>query len=154
MKADGFVAKGVYGGIGGIVGGLVFGALMIAAGALPRVASLVGSSDPPVGFLVHMAISLFIGATYGLIFSTVNRAPRRALSTGTLYGFVWWIVGGLALMPFFLRMPLQFANALSPDNLGGLAGHLIFGFALGATYAVVASRRGAMVGAVVRTPTG
>src|SRR3989304_8904847 len=97
--------KAAYGIRGGIVGGLVFGALMAAAGALPLVAGLVGSQDPIVGFLVHMGISAFIGATFVGFFQSLVTGPQRAMGLGTAYGFVGWILGGVILPPRLLRGP-------------------------------------------------
>lgn len=66
---------------GGLAGGAVFGALMQMMGMLPMVAMLVGSESVAVGWVVHLAISAFIGITYALIFG------RRAAATlATLAG--------------------------------------------------------------------
>src|SRR3990172_9643694 len=86
--------KAAYGILGGIVGGLVFGALMAAAGALPLVAGLVGSQDPIVGFLVHMGISAFIGATFVGFFQSLVTGPPPPIVLRTPYRFLWWILGG------------------------------------------------------------
>lgn len=145
--------KTLYGVIGGIVGGLFFGVMMAAGGALPTIAKLVGSEDPIVGFLAHMGISSFIGATFALLFSTLITNPQRSTVLGLAYGFVWWILGGLTLLPLFLGMPVQYANAADSANVGGLVGHLIYGFALGATYAVLASRTGHLAQAPAKAPT-
>lgn len=145
--------KTAYGIVGGIIGGLVFGALMAVAGALPLVASLVGSTDPVVGFLVHMGISAFIGATFAWIFQAVVTTPQRGMVLGTAYGFVWWVLGGLTLMPIFLGMSVQYANAATSDNIGGLVGHLLYGFALGATYVLLAARTGLIARAPAKAPT-
>lgn len=152
MESRNLGKKAAYGILGGIVGGLVFGALMAAAGALPLVARLVGSEDPIVGFLVHIGISAFIGATFVGFFQSLVTGPQRAMLLGTAYGFVWWIVGGLILMPVFLGMPVQLANALTADNIGGLVGHLLYGFALGATYVLLAARTGLVAKAPAKAP--
>src|SRR3990172_9629153 len=85
--------KAAYGILGGIVGGLVLGALMAAAGPLPLVAGLVGSQDPIVGFLVHMGISAFIGATFVGLFQSLVTGPQRAMVLVTSYSFLCFILG-------------------------------------------------------------
>jgi hypothetical protein len=49
--------------VGGLVGGVVFGLLMQMMDMLPMVAMLVGGESIALGWLVHLAISAFIGAT-------------------------------------------------------------------------------------------
>ena len=56
---------------------------------------------------------------------------------GALYGFVWWILGGLILMPALLGMspfaPLMMAP-MRPVAMGSLIGHLIYGLILGGVF--------------------
>ncbi len=53
---------------------------------------------------------------------------------GALWGLVWWVLGGLILMPVLLGMP-PFASLRMPEMrpvaIGSLVGHLIFGVILG-----------------------
>ncbi len=112
--------------IGGLGGGLVFGMMMGMMGMLPMVAALVGSSSAVLGFVVHMGISTFIGATFGL---AVQRLPARRgvyLAAGVLNGLVWWVLGALVLMPLALGMP-EMVLTLGPTQGMSLVGHLIFG---------------------------
>ncbi|MGH9157346.1 MAG: hypothetical protein ACRD1K_16245, partial [Acidimicrobiales bacterium] len=54
------------GAVAGAAGGLAFGAAMSELGVLPTVASIVRADSPAVGFAVHMAIAMIIGAGFGL----------------------------------------------------------------------------------------
>ncbi len=58
-------------------------------------------------------------------------------STRAGYGVLWWVLGGLILMPVFLGMP-TFAPLQMPMMrgvaLGSLLGHVIFGVILGAGF--------------------
>jgi uncharacterized membrane protein YagU involved in acid resistance len=132
------------GAAGGIAGGVVFGALMAMMGMLPMVGMLVGREDAVVGFGVHMVISLGIGLGYAVVLGGL-RASRQ-LSTGWLtggaYGFVWWILGPLLLMPTMLGMGPMFAEAFSEMNLMSLMGHLAYGVVLGLVFAFAVGRRG------------
>jgi hypothetical protein len=51
---------------------------------------------------------------------------------------VWWILGGLILMPVLLGMP-AFAPLMMPPMrmvaMGSLIGHLLFGLILGGAFA-------------------
>ncbi len=58
------ISAGVKAGLGG---GLVFGLLMGMMGMLPMIGMMVGSSSAALGFVIHLGISTFIGATYALV---------------------------------------------------------------------------------------
>lgn len=72
--------------VGGLAGGLIFGMLMQMMDMIPMVAMLVGSDSAGIGWLVHLAISTFIGITYALIF--FRWADR--LIVGALLGHGLW----------------------------------------------------------------
>jgi hypothetical protein len=129
-------SKLVIGGIvGGIAGGIVFGMLMAMMGMLPVIASMAGSDSPIVGFGIHMLISAFIGATFGLIFGPMSRTFQMGLVWGLVYGAVWWVLGPLMIMPTMMGMGLQFGAAFTTTNLMSLMGHLIYGAVTGLVFA-------------------
>lgn len=139
----------VYGVLGGLTGGLLFGPIMAISGVLPYVAMLIGQTDEGIGFGVHMGIALLFGSWFGLIFAFVPKIVENMKGSaiwGTVYGFVWWILGGLTLMPAFLGMPPQFSNAGSEGNMWSLLGHLIYGLSLGLVHGYL-GRVGFMAGA-------
>src|SRR5687767_9284608 len=81
----------IAGVLGGLAGGLVFGILMQMTGMIPMVAMLVGSKAVAVGWLVHLAISAFIGAGFALLFGSLATGSGRAAAIGMGYGVVWWV---------------------------------------------------------------
>jgi hypothetical protein len=130
------LGKLVIGGIvGGIAGGIVFGMLMGMMGMFPVIASMAGSDSPFVGFAIHMLISAFIGATFGVIFGPVSRTFQMGLVWGLAYGAVWWVLGPLMIMPTMMGMGLQFGAAFTLPNLMSLMGHLIYGAVTGLVFA-------------------
>ncbi len=131
------IARGT---IAGIAGGVVFGILMAMMGMLPMIAGLVGSSSAVVGFAVHMVISAVIGAGYGLVFGTMGETYLGGLWTGAVYGFVWWILGPLVIMPVLMGMGPQFGMALSTAMVLSLMGHILYGLVTGLAYAFQTSR--------------
>jgi uncharacterized membrane protein YagU involved in acid resistance len=129
----------VAGVVGGIAGGLVFGILMAMMGMLPMVAGLVRSDLPAVGFAVHIVISILIGLGLTVLFGNLLLTGYwRGLIVGLGYGAVWWVLGGLILMPLGLGMqPFMFdANAFF-----SLIGHLLYGVVLGVVAVGILSRR-------------
>ena len=123
-----------------IIGGLVFTVVMVRTGALPQVASLVGASTPTAGFAVHMAISAILGATYGLLFRRESTTYGAGLVWGLVYGFVWWLLGPLTLMPVFLGAEVQWSLAAALAAYPSLIGHLAYGGALALAYQLLLRR--------------
>jgi xanthosine utilization system XapX-like protein len=134
--------------VAGLVAGIAFGILMTLmsaptpeGGQMPMmgmVAMVVGSQSLAVGWLYHLFNSAVIGGLFGLLAGgRLARATGAALAWGALYGFAWWVLGGLILMPVLLDMPAFAPLRMPPGRmvaLGSLVGHLLFGFILGATY--------------------
>ncbi|WP_253904252.1 DUF6789 family protein [Arthrobacter sp. Br18] len=125
--------------VGGLSGGMVFGALMAMMGMLPMIASLIGSTSAAVGFIVHLVISILIGL--------VLTIPGAGLLTGSLvksafiglvYGALWWVLGPLVIMPAMMGMPVL---TLGGSSLMSLVGHLMYGLILGLVAAVIIRRR-------------
>jgi uncharacterized membrane protein YagU involved in acid resistance len=135
------VHHGIAGVIGGLAGGVVFGILMGMMGMLPMIASMVGSDSAVVGFILHMGISAFIGATFGLLFGDRSRSYQTGLGFGLLYGGVWWVLGPLVIMPLMMGMGLQFGAAFTQPMLMSLMGHLLYGAVTGVVFVWYSLRR-------------
>jgi F0F1-type ATP synthase assembly protein I len=109
--------------IAGLLAGVVFGIMMQMmsaptpdGGRMPMMAmigQIVGSPTPAAGWLYHLFNSAVIGAIFGWLFGHRVHGYGSALGFGAAYGFVWWIVGGLILMPLLLGMP-AFAPVMMP----------------------------------------
>ncbi|WP_262364222.1 hypothetical protein [Arthrobacter echini] len=131
----GRLLAGVLGGLGG---GVVFGALMFMMGMLPMIASLVGSTSVAVGFIVHLLISVLIGLALTLLGAGLLDGTLRSALLGVVYGALWWVLGPLLLMPAALRMPVLTVDG---SSLASLMGHVIYGLILGLIAAGVLRRR-------------
>jgi uncharacterized membrane protein YeaQ/YmgE (transglycosylase-associated protein family) len=118
----------VAGIVGGLAGGMVFGMMMQMMGFIPMIAALVGSSSVAVGWVVHLAISAFIGAVFGALLSGRTLGLGAYAGAGLMYGVVWWVLGPLLLMPAKLGMPLFQVNDMVWKSL---MGHMIYGVVLG-----------------------
>lgn len=134
----------------GLVGGVVFGIMMQMMNAptpdggempmMAMVAKVVRSDSMVVGWLYHLFNSAVIGAIFGWLLGSRSHAVSAGLGWGAAYGFAWWILGGLILMPLLLGMP-AFAPLLMapmrPVAMGSLVGHLIYGVILGGGFAML-----------------
>ncbi|MCI0578542.1 MAG: hypothetical protein L0332_18775 [Chloroflexi bacterium] len=137
----------VAGVVAGLLAGLIFGLgmqIMTAptpdGGQIPMmamVAMILGSESLAVGWLYHLFNSAVIGAIFGWFPGNRIHNYTTGLGWGALYGFAWWILGGLILMPLLLGMPafapLMMAE-MQPVALGSLVGHLVYGLVLGIAY--------------------
>lgn len=130
------IVKGI---IGGAVGGVVFGIMMAMQNMLPMVGMLIGQDNAVIGFVVHMLISVFIGATYGVIAPRIPSGWAGALIGGALYGVVWWVLGALIAMPLMLGMN-EMVLQVGDMQWMSLMGHVIFGAVMGAVYKLAAQR--------------
>lgn len=148
--ASGRMAAGV---AGGLAGGVVFGVVMQLGGTLPMVAQLVGRESLLVGWTVHMSIAAFVGLTFALIFGFFAVGPPVSTLLGAFYGLIWWVLGGLTLMPLRLGLGLFVFDSTAWESL---LGHLAYGCVLGVLYVAVghlllgvsARRRGGTVPAL------
>lgn len=140
------------GGVGGLVGALLFGALLwvvnpaIVRDAIPQLYGL--ENGGPTGWAFHLAHGIVFGVVFGFI---ITRSPvmgtlmadvetpvidsmganLRIVAAGLVYGLAVWVVfPGIVLT-------VVVAAGDSPDtrpwgSVLNLAGHLVYGMLLGA----------------------
>lgn len=154
-------SKIVAGALAGLLGGVVFGMMMQMmsaptpdGGSMPMmamVAKVVRSDNIAVGWLYHLFNSAVLGALFGALLGSRVRHSVSGLGLGVVWGFVWWILGGLILMPLMLGMPAFAPLQMPPMRmvaLGSLIGHLIFGMITGLAFArLYTSSEGSKFGA-------
>jgi len=131
--ARGLRATG-YGALAGLAGGLVFTLVIVLVDALPAVAGLVGAQAPTTGLIVHLVIAQIIGVSYALLFRRRSFDLTSGIGWGMSYGFVWWVLGNLTLLPILTGGTLQWNAAGVAAGFPALIGHLAYGAALGAVY--------------------
>jgi uncharacterized membrane protein YagU involved in acid resistance len=127
------ILHGVY---GGLAGGVIFGVMMNMMGMLPMIARMAGSSSPIVGFCIHMIISAIIGAVFAVLAADRLRTPGTTAAAGLVYGFAWWLLGPLTLMPLMMGMGLgsNWTAAAMTAAMPSVVGHVVYGGILGIVY--------------------
>lgn len=134
------VSNGVLAGVvGGLAGGLAFGIIMQITGIVLLVAALVGGSTASVGWGVHLAISVLFGLIYIALFRRWLGPVGITIVLGLSYGWFWWVVGGLLIMPTWLGSP-ELVLSLNVTAWQSLGGHVLYGLVLGAVCALVHHR--------------
>lgn len=129
-----------WGAVASLSGGLLFSLIMAATGFLPKVAQLVGSESPVLGFGVHLVISTLIGMSFGLLFHYEAPNLGSGVVWGLVYGLAWWFIGPLTLLPLLLRAPLAWTTEAAAAALPSLIGHLIYGAATAAVFMLLERR--------------
>jgi uncharacterized membrane protein YagU involved in acid resistance len=128
------------GAVASLAGGLLFSLVMVATGALPQIANLVGGSSAVLGFVVHIGISALIGMSYGVLFSHEAYDLGSGIAWGLTYGLAWWFVGYLTLFPILLGHPFVWTTEAAAAGLPSLVGHLIYGAATACVFLLLERR--------------
>jgi uncharacterized membrane protein YagU involved in acid resistance len=129
-----------HGTYAGLAGGVVFGAMMGMMGMLPMIGQMAGVPSAAAGFILHLAISAFIGGSFAVLFNNAVTSTGSGLGIGAAYGAAWWVLGPLTLMPLMMGMGVNWNLTAATAMLPSLVGHIIYGLILGATYARLRSR--------------
>lgn len=117
--------------VAGLIGGVVFGAMMHMMGMIGMIAGLVGQDSAAIGWVVHLVNSAVIGAIYGATFGQLPHSWGRGAGLGLGYGVIWWILGALLIMPLWMGMP---AFQVGETQVWSLVGHLMYGLVTGLVF--------------------
>jgi len=129
-----------WGGLAGLVGGLVSIPVMAATGILPKIAGLDTSFGGIRGPVIHLLVSVGIGMTYGLLFRNEATSIGLGVPWGFLFGVIWWYVGPLTLLPLILTGVYDWRASAAAALLPSLIGHLIYGGATAFTFLLLERR--------------
>jgi uncharacterized membrane protein YagU involved in acid resistance len=123
-----------WGALAGLIGGVIASPLLLATGALPKIAGLEIGFSSGRGLLLHLLISAVIGMTYGLLFR--NEAPSLGLGAawGWLFGLIWWYAGPMTILPLLLTGECDWSTDAASALLPSLMGHLIYGAVTAVTF--------------------
>ena len=117
----------IAGGLAGLVGGLVFWWCLEAQSMTPTVRGLLGLKLSGAGVGFHLLVSILVGAAFGAISRYQPPGYAATISSGTLFGLLWWIVGPIT----FGALLDGRGPAWSLDEAGvafpSLVGHLLYG---------------------------
>ena len=129
-----------YGAAAGLVGGLVFTLVMVLVNELPTVARIVGGHSRALGLVVHLLIAQIIGVSYAVLFRRRSFDVVSGIGWGVCYGFFWWVLGNLTLLPILTGTVPVFDAATIGAGFPSLVGHLGYGAALGVVYYTLEDR--------------
>ena len=129
-----------WGGLAGLVGGLVSLPVMNATGILPMIAGVDTNFGGIRGPILHLLASAGIGMSYGFLFR--DEAPCIGLGVpwGFLFGVIWWYVGPLTLLPLILTGVYDWRASAAVALFPTLIGHLIYGGTTALTFLLLERR--------------
>ncbi len=133
------VDRGLRGAFAGLLGGSVFGIWMAEKGALVAIASMAGGSSLVLGLVMHLVMSMGIGASFAVLFFRLAVGLIPSILWGLVYGFIWWFLGPLTLMSVMMGTGLQWTASAVAQTIPSLIWHLVFGGVLGVSYEALRS---------------
>ena len=99
----------------------------MGSGMIDSVGGMIGA-DAFIGFILHIVISLVIGALYTGLFTDYVKLGNPLMDIvvgGLIYGLIWWIIGGNIIMP-----AIAGGDVLQLSIGPSFYGHIIFGHVL------------------------
>ncbi|MDR7522832.1 MAG: hypothetical protein QN168_10245 [Armatimonadota bacterium] len=131
------IGRGV---LAGLAGGALFTVVAVRTGFIPAAAGLVGLKSALAGVTVQVVVACAIGASYGLFFRRQSFDVSSALGWGVAYGFLWWVLGPLTLMPILLGAAPQWTAEAAAALFGSLVAHFAYGAAMGVVFHLLEAR--------------
>ena len=117
----------IAGGIAGLVGGLVIWWALQAQSMTPTVPGILGLKLSGATVVLHLLGSILIGAAFGAISRYEPRGHASTISSGTLYGLLWWIAGPITLGALFEGNGPTWSVNEASVAFPSLVGHLLYG---------------------------
>ncbi|MHC4643844.1 MAG: NAD(P)/FAD-dependent oxidoreductase, partial [Planctomycetota bacterium] len=96
-------------------------------GMMADSAGLLGFTSIGAGYLSHLIIAAVAGSIFGIIFRYQAHSYAAKISSGILYGLLWWIVGPLTLSPLLMGRGPTWDLVEAGDVFFNLIGHILFG---------------------------
>ena len=106
-----------------------------------------GHDGAVAGWIVHLVIALLIGVSYAMLFRGSSFDLTSGIGWGVSYGFFWWVLGALTLLPVLLGQPRRWNAAATGRGLSrASSGTSPMAAALGAVLRVAGAAGESVVG--------
>ena len=127
----------IAGGFAGTLGGLIFGRWVSSGSSFPLLAGFGELHSSGGTILLHFAVTLVIGVTFGLLFQRDVRGYGSCMGWGLGYAIFWWFFGPLTILRLAAGMPLDWSAEQGSAVFGSLVGYILYGLILGVAYATI-----------------
>ncbi|MGD2050618.1 MAG: NAD(P)/FAD-dependent oxidoreductase [Chloroflexota bacterium] len=125
------------GSLAGLLGGVIFAWALESQDMMVDHAGLLGLKSVGVGLIAHFLISAILGAGFAGIFRFQTESFAATLSTGILFGLLWWIAGPLTLSPFLTGQLPTWSAFEAAHAFPFLIGYLLFGAVIGISFYIL-----------------
>ena len=117
----------IAGGVAGLVGGLVLWWALQSQGMTPTAPGLLGLKLSGAGVGLHLLVSIPLGGGFGAIARYQPLGYAATISSGLLYGLLWWIAGPITLGPLLDGRGPTWSLVEAGATFPSLIGHLLYG---------------------------
>ena len=115
------------GGIAGLAAGLLYWWALQAQGMMSTAPGLLGLKLTGAGVLLHVLASVPLGAGFGAISRYQQLGYAAIISSGLLYGLLWWIAGPLTLGALLDGRGPTWSLSEASVAFPSLIAHLLYG---------------------------
>ena len=122
------------GSMAGLFGAGLLGVMLGSQDQLLAFAAMVDSDSRSIAWLSTLLIGLMAGLAFSLLYPHPVEGAGAGLVRGMVYGFFWWVVGGLTLVPLFSGAGLAWSLEEVRENFATLPAYLFFGAAVALFY--------------------
>lgn len=128
------------GAVAGFIGGLLFWWALHAQSMTPTVPGLLGLTVSGWDLALHLLVAIPLGASFGAILRYQARGHAAAVSTGALYGLLWWIAGPMTLGALLGGRGPTWSLDEAAAAFPSLIGHLLYGGLTGIGFHILVAR--------------
>lgn len=127
------------GGLAGVLGAALLGAMLNSQDQLLAFAAMTHSDSRLIAWLITLLIGLLAGVAFALLYPSPTDGAGAGLVRGMVYGFFWWVVGGLTVVPLIAGAGLTWPLDEVRGVFVTLPGYLLFGAGVALFYQWIGS---------------
>ena len=122
------------GGLAGLLSAGLLGVMLNVQDQLLTMSAMVDSESSFTAWGITVVIGLIAGLAFALLYPRAADGAGVGLVRGMTYGFFWWVLGGLTLVPLIGGDGLPWLLEEVRDDFGTLPAYLFFGTAVSLFY--------------------
>src|SRR5918996_1691126 len=122
------------GGLAGLFAAGLLGAALNSQNQLLNATNLTEDASKLAAWLITLLIGVLAGLGFALLYPRPTDGAGAGLIRGTVYGFFWWVLAPLTLVPLFGGAGLAWSLEEVQAVFAALPGYLLFGAAVALFY--------------------
>jgi uncharacterized membrane protein YagU involved in acid resistance len=122
------------GGLAGLFAAGLLGAALNSQNQLLNATNLTEDASKLAAWLITLLIGVLAGLGFALLYPRPTDGAGAGLIRGTVYGFFWWVLAPLTLVPLFGGAELAWSLEEVQAVFATLPGYLLFGAAVALFY--------------------